>query len=132
VRKQVNACLQCGGEAAAVYCSNRCQADRRWKLFKEEVERTSMVSPSVNGRPAKRYLIEKHGRVCSICQFSIWFGQEMPVTLDHIDGNADNWALDNLRLICPNCDTFTPTFKARNKGKGRHTRRQRYKEGKSY
>lgn len=34
--------------------------------------------------------------------------------------------------ICPNCDSQLPTFKARNRGKGRAWRRQRYADGKSY
>ena len=40
--------------------------------------------------------------------------------------------LDNLRLVCPNCDSQLPTFKGRNTGNGRYYRRQRYKAGKSY
>jgi hypothetical protein len=38
---------------------------------------------------------------------------------------------ENLRLICPNCDSQLPTFKMRNRGRGRHSRRQRYADGKS-
>lgn len=52
--------------------------------------------------------------------------------MDHIDGNSENNDLDNLRLICCNCDAQTSTYKAKNIGKGRHYRRQRYAEGKSY
>ena len=39
--------------------------------------------------------------------------------------------LDNLRLICPNCDALLPTFAGRNRGNGRVYRRLRYAEGKS-
>ncbi|WIM86214.1 hypothetical protein PT015_14985 [Candidatus Mycobacterium wuenschmannii] len=39
---------------------------------------------------------------------------------------------ENLRLICPNCDSQLPTYKARNRGSGRHYRRQRYANGQSY
>lgn len=52
--------------------------------------------------------------------------------MDHIDGDSGNSARENLRLICLNCDGLLPTFKNRNKGKGRHARRERYKEGKSF
>jgi 5-methylcytosine-specific restriction endonuclease McrA len=56
----------------------------------------------------------------------------MPLVLDHIDGNSDNWDLKNLRMICCNCDALTPTYKNRNRGNGRFLRRIRYREGKSY
>lgn len=51
---------------------------------------------------------------------------------DHVDGDSGNNARPNLRLVCPNCDSQLPTFKARNRGKGRAWRRQRYADGKSY
>src|SRR6266540_5330922 len=41
-------------------------------------------------------------------------------------------SLDNLRLICPNCHAQTETYKAKNMGRGRHYRRERYAKGKSY
>ena len=56
----------------------------------------------------------------------------MPVVMDHIDGNSDNWLDSNLRLVCGNCDMQLPTYKNKNKGKGRHSRRLRYQQGKSY
>ena len=52
--------------------------------------------------------------------------------LEHNDGNSQNNSLDNLSLICPNCHSQTPTYKGANKGNGRHYRRVRYAEGKSY
>lgn len=52
--------------------------------------------------------------------------------LDHIDGDAANNRRDNLRMVCPNCDSQLPTFKSRNRGKGRHSRRERYANGQSY
>jgi 5-methylcytosine-specific restriction endonuclease McrA len=55
-----------------------------------------------------------------------------PIELEHIDGNSENNVLSNLKLICPSCHSLTSTYKNLNKGKGRHKRRERYKEGKSY
>lgn len=52
--------------------------------------------------------------------------------LDHIDGDGTNHVRSNVRMICPNCDSQLPTFKARNRGNGRHFRRQRYRAGLSY
>lgn len=45
--------------------------------------------------------------------------------LDHIDGDAANNKRDNLRLICPNCDSQLETFKSKNK---KSSRRNYWKE----
>lgn len=47
----------------------------------------------------------------------------MPLVADHMDGNADNNKLTNIRLICNNCDALSSTFKGRNKGNGRTIRK---------
>jgi hypothetical protein len=62
----------------------------------------------------------------------MWEGKLLGTILDHIDGNPSNNNRDNVRLICPNCDSQLPTYKGRNRGNGRYERRKRYQEGKSY
>jgi hypothetical protein len=59
-------------------------------------------------------------------------GLPLVFVLDHVDGDASNNQCENLRLVCPNCDSQLPTFKARNRGNERAWRRQRYVDGKSY
>ena len=54
-------------------------------------------------------------RRCSCCTLDTWMDQPIPLELDHIDGNHQNNALDNLRLLCPNCHSLTPTFRGKNK-----------------
>jgi hypothetical protein len=49
--------------------------------------------------------------------------------LDHTDGNPTNNRRENLRLVCPNCDSQLPTYKSRDRGNGRSFRRQRYADG---
>ena len=43
---------------------------------------------------------------------------EVILTIDHIDGNWKNNAIENLKVLCYNCHTLTPTFGSLNKGKG--------------
>ena len=48
----------------------------------------------------------------------------VPVQIEHIDGNSDNNSLENLKLLCPNCHSLTPTYGALNKtNKGRESKR---------
>lgn len=56
-----------------------------------------------------------------------WNGKELHFVLDHIDGDASNNHQDNLRLICPNCDSQLDTYKSKNKNSAR-THRKNYLE----
>lgn len=79
------------------------------------------------------YLYEAQSSRCAICGAAAeWQGLPLAFVLDHIDGDASNNHRENLRLVCPNCDSQLPTFKARNRGQGRAWRKQRYADGKSY
>jgi hypothetical protein len=88
---------------------------------------------SGTGHYIRQYLLDAQGNACAICLApDLWQGMELRLVLDHVDGDSRNNRRDNLRLVCPNCDSQLPTFKARNRGRGRAWRRQRYAEGKSY
>lgn len=125
-------CLNCGGQTkknASKFCSNRCQCDHQWKLKKEEISSKGRASEV---RQAKKYLKETRLNCCEMCGIDTWSGKPIMLLCDHINGNPDDWTLNNLRLICSNCDATTPFYKNRNRGNGRHKRRERYKSGKSF
>lgn len=122
-------CLHCGKVGIRKkYCSLQCQGRQSQKNTNLKIETGNKVGPV----QFKRYLSEKRGHKCEMCGLSEWGNKQILLVLDHIDGNSDNCSLENLRLICSNCDTLTPTYKGRNKGNGRYARRQRYQEGKSF
>ena len=50
---------------------------------------------------------------CSDCGIERWNNKEIGLELDHIDGDAANNNLENLRLLCPNCHSQTDTFRGR-------------------
>ena len=142
-------CLVCGkrvSKNASTYCSNQCQRNHAWVLREAEFDAAKEITGLIfatTGRVAKptnaiakKYLIQKRGVACEICKDTEHnFGGTvvpMPLILDHIDGSSDNWKLSNLRLVCGRCDMLLPTYKNKNLGNGRHYRRQRYAQGKSY
>lgn len=43
-----------------------------------------------------------------------WQGKKLVLVLDHINGVKLDHRLENLRFVCPNCDSQLPTFKSKN------------------
>ncbi|WP_084792488.1 HNH endonuclease signature motif containing protein [Mycobacterium sp. E136] len=131
-------CPGCGceltGRSQKVFCSNSCQqAHRRRLLLESWLEAGTCGRISYQGNYVREYLLEQQGECCAICGIdSQWNGSSLALIIDHIDGDATNNHRENLRLVCPNCDSQLPTYKAKNRGNGRFYRRKRYANGSSY
>lgn len=63
------------------------------------------------GKTVKPHLIKKRGHKCEKCNNSMWLGGEIPLEIHHIDGDVTNNKELNLQLICPNCHSFTETYR---------------------
>lgn len=51
---------------------------------------------------------------CEECGITDWNDKAISLELDHINGVSDDHNYNNLRILCPNCHSQTPTFKAKN------------------
>ncbi len=82
----------------------------------------------------KRYIFNKYDSKCDNCGWGERnpHTKNIPLEIDHIDGNYENTKEENLILLCPNCHSLTKTYKGGNKGNGRFNRMIRYHSGKSY
>ncbi len=120
-------CKLCGKELKGrqknfnVFCSRLCAVEfrnrekiRKW-LESGNIPYKNNTMIAVNS-VYRRYILEEQQHRCAICGIGeMWEDKKLVFILDHIDGNASNHRRDNLRLVCPNCDSQLPTYKARNK-----------------
>lgn len=54
-------------------------------------------------------------RQCELCgQNEIWNGKKISLILDHINGVWDDNRIDNLRIVCPNCNATLSTHCGKN------------------
>lgn len=134
----MRACVGCGIEltkrSQRRYCSVACQqVIRQQAAVALWLATGDAFIGTRRGHYIRRHLSEEQHRRCAVCGHpDEWEGLPLTFVLDHIDGDAGNNARSNLRLVCPNCDSQLLTFKSRNRGRGRHSRRQRYAEQRSY
>lgn len=69
----------------------------------------------------KWYLINQFGEKCMECGWCEInkHTNNIPIELEHIDGDFTNNKIENLKLLCPNCHSLTSTYKGANKNEGR-------------
>lgn len=54
-------------------------------------------------------------RECEICgQNEEWMGKKMSLIIDHINGISNDNRIDNLRILCPNCNSTLDTHCGKN------------------
>ena len=97
------------------FCTVNCMSLHKKKLSKEKFNEGSLISRGT----LRKALVREFGWLCSSCGLAEWLGKPITLWVDHIDGCATNNSPNNLRLMCPNCDTQGSTWGSKNKGKGR-------------
>ena len=72
---------------------------------------TSKSRAAVRRRLLSEGILEN---VCQGCGLTEWCGRPISMHIDHINGKRHDHRLENLRMLCPNCHSQTPTYGGRN------------------
>ena len=123
-------CLNgCGNEikkGAGKYCSLRCQFDKQFKMRLAIFESGRYPARVMNGPDSflRKVLRMNLGDACTRCGWCEIHPvtRRVPLEIEHIDGDWRNNQPGNLTLLCPNCHSLTPTYRALNRGRGRARR----------
>ena len=124
-------CLSCGKEICKQNKSGYCREclikiNRQNKIQKwlDTGDTSCGVDTTIRGA-IREYILNQQENKCAICNMpNIWNNIEINFILDHIDGDASNSSKENLRLICPNCDSQLETYKSKNKKSARNLRKK--------
>jgi len=93
------------------------EVKNRSKGWKNEEVFVEDFKGSINGNMLKKRLYAGglKSPICELCnQDENWKTGKISLILDHINGNNKDNRVENLRIVCPNCDATLPTFKSRN------------------
>lgn len=109
------------------YFKNKEYNDLDWDKINNDPSRLEKFNESILNRlldsnwedlgicqKRSRVKIEQNGK-CDICGIDKWMGKHITLEYDHIDGNNTNESRDNVRYICPNCHSQTPTWRKNKK-----------------
>lgn len=78
---------------------------REWSKPYEEMSHASV----------RKRLLHERKHTCEECGIGNEFnGKPLSLELDHKDGNSKNNRIENLRILCPNCHSQTPTHRSKN------------------
>jgi len=93
---------------------------RKYDFNKKETVKILVKNSNYNVGSLKRRLIAEKilSNVCKICgQLPEWNGKKLTLILDHINGDSRDHRKNNLRILCPNCDSQQITYRGKNKKK---------------
>jgi hypothetical protein len=83
------------------------------KLKDVMTEKSTYARHLLKRRLLKERLLENKCNICGL--FEQWQGKPIVLVLDHINGVNDDNRLENLRMLCPNCNSQQETFCGKSK-----------------
>lgn len=70
------------------------------------------ATSSLKIRLIKEGILADH---CYECGLTDWMEKPLSLHLDHINGDCTDNRIENLRILCPNCHSQTPTYAGKNR-----------------
>ena len=109
------------------YCSIRCQKAQQYNKYIDNWKKgkhTGLRGKYQLSMHIKAYLLKKYNYKCSQCGWNKVnpYTKNIPLEIEHIDGNYLNNNEENLVVLCPNCHSLTSTYKGANLNHGRKER----------
>lgn len=89
------------------------QLPQKRENYGKPLKELLVINSTVSRGTLKKRLFKEGLKInkCEICnQGEEWNGNKMSLILDHINGINNDNRLENLRIICPNCNACTLTF----------------------
>lgn len=121
-------------QSGNIYCSKECWAEdgtnKRIALWLSGGWDGSRKNGEISST-VRKYLLKQSEYKCSECGWNKInpITERSPLEVDHIDGNSENNVPTNLKVLCPNCHSLTPTYKALNiTGRGVRAYRRKYNQ----
>lgn len=131
--KKIVECVACGTVFQSIgdrdWCTGRCKHRLHYLKYIERWKRGEEAGVSAQGSIVKYvrwYLFEKYNNQCMLCGWAEInpVTGKTPLEVDHIDGDWRNSVEDNLRLLCPNCHSLTPNYRALNRRPAERTKQK--------
>jgi hypothetical protein len=105
------------------FCCNKCQGMFAKLKMIERFLDGKLADDSIRCKTIREYLIENQSGGCAICKMPpFWNSKSIVFIVDHIDGNYENNSPENIRAICPNCNSQTDTFGSKNRREHKNKR----------
>ena len=108
-------------------CSHFNPTEKRARTYTFSMEEI-LVKDSTYCRTKLKKRLYKEGfksRECEMCgQGEEWRGKKISLILDHINGVWNDNRLENLRIVCPNCNATLDTHAGKNTAKVRAKRNE--------
>jgi hypothetical protein len=127
--KSLKACAICNNDffsskSTQKCCSRSCDAQYKRKSYIDLWLEGSECGYGKNfllSNYIRNYLLDLANHQCTKCGWREInpVTQKVPLEINHKDGNPANAHVSNLEVVCPNCHSLTPNFRALNRNSPR-------------